>query len=181
MSNFAVGLMCSYHGVKLNGSTNINDFQIANRKWKWRICYTNFKPIQYIYWSAVEFLWNDFTIPIDLVRLVVWLDFLKVSLDSMLKVKFLLSHRKTSNNVCHRLLARFFGSSDVSLDFSNCRNTLNNSQKDDDDEEEKRDVKHYSVNFIIVTVRFSDFITDTTTGPYAFIQMKDETLKEKIK
>lgn len=58
-----------------------------------------------------------------------------------------------------------------------CVCTLNNGQKDDDDEEEERDVEHYSVNFVIVSVGRIYFVTDATTGSHAFIQMKDETLQ----
>jgi len=55
--------------------------------------------------------------------------------------------------------------------------TLNDSQQNDDHEEEERDVEHYTINLVIVTVRFTNFIAYTTAGSYAFVQMENETLK----
>lgn len=56
--------------------------------------------------------------------------------------------------------------------------TLDNSEKNNDDKEEKCNIKHDTINFVIITIWFPDFVTDTTTGSYAFVQMKNETLKE---
>ena len=55
--------------------------------------------------------------------------------------------------------------------------TLNDSQQNDDHEKEERDVEHYTINLVIVTVRFTNFIAYTTAGSYAFVQMENETLK----
>lgn len=58
------------------------------------------------------------------------------------------------------------------------RFTLNNSEKNNDDKKEECNIKHDTINFVIITIWFSNFVTDTTTGSYTFVQMKNETLKE---
>jgi hypothetical protein len=58
-----------------------------------------------------------------------------------------------------------------------CGLTLNDGQQDDDDEEEKRDVEHYSVDFVVVAVGRTDLVSDTTAGPYTFVQMEHEALQ----
>lgn len=52
-------------------------------------------------------------------------------------------------------------------------------QKDDDDEEKERYVEQYPVNLVIVPVRFTDFVSDTTAGSHALVQMEYETLHKK--
>lgn len=47
--------------------------------------------------------------------------------------------------------------------------TLNDGQKYNDDEEEERNVKHYSVDFVVVAVWRFDFVSDTAAGPHAFV------------
>lgn len=54
---------------------------------------------------------------------------------------------------------------------------LNNSQQNDNNEEEESDVKHDTIDLVVVAIRFADFIADTTTGSYTFVQVEYEALK----
>lgn len=53
--------------------------------------------------------------------------------------------------------------------------TLNDGQQNDDDEEEEGDVEDDTVEFIFITIGFSNLITDATTSSDAFVQMEHET------
>lgn len=57
--------------------------------------------------------------------------------------------------------------------------TLDDGKQDNDDEKEEGNIKHDSVNLVIVTIWWFDFITNTTTCSYAFVQMEDEALQQK--
>lgn len=59
--------------------------------------------------------------------------------------------------------------------------TLNDGQQDDNNKEEEGDVKHNAINFVIITIRRFNFITDTSSSSYTFIEMENEALKKKIR
>lgn len=48
--------------------------------------------------------------------------------------------------------------------------TLNDGQENDDDEEEEGDVKEDAVNFVVVTVGWFNFVTNTATGTDTLIR-----------
>uniref|UniRef100_A0A182MG07 C2H2-type domain-containing protein n=1 Tax=Anopheles culicifacies TaxID=139723 RepID=A0A182MG07_9DIPT len=52
--------------------------------------------------------------------------------------------------------------------------TLDDGQQDNDDEEEERDVEQDAVHLVLVTIRITDFVTNTTTRSYALVQMEHE-------
>lgn len=56
--------------------------------------------------------------------------------------------------------------------------TLNDGEQNDDYEEEESDVEHDTVYFIVITIWWLDFVTNTTTCSNAFIKMEYETLKK---
>lgn len=43
-------------------------------------------------------------------------------------------------------------------------NTLNDGQQNNNDEKEEGDIEENAVNFIVVTIRRLNFVTDTTTS-----------------
>ena len=58
--------------------------------------------------------------------------------------------------------------------------TLNNGQQYDNNKEEETDIKENSINFIIVTIRRLNNITNTTAGSDTLVQVENETLKIKV-
>lgn len=61
------------------------------------------------------------------------------------------------------------------------QHTLNDGQKDNDNGQKEREVEYYPVNFVIVAVGWTDFVSDTTTGSHTFVQMEHETLTPEKK
>lgn len=58
------------------------------------------------------------------------------------------------------------------------RLTLNDSQQNDDDKEEEGDVKHDSVDFIVVSIWGFDLVSNTSSGSHSLVQVEHETLQQ---
>lgn len=56
--------------------------------------------------------------------------------------------------------------------------TLNDGKQDDNDEEEESDVKDDTIEFVLVTVRRLDLITNTTASAHTLVQVEHEALPE---
>ena len=55
--------------------------------------------------------------------------------------------------------------------------TLNDGKQNDNNEEEKWEIEKNSENFIGITIRRFNLVTDTTTSSDTFVQVEHEALK----
>lgn len=58
--------------------------------------------------------------------------------------------------------------------------TLNDGQKDNNNEEEESNVENDSIDFVVVSIGISNFVTDTTSSSYALIKMEHETCEHVV-
>ncbi|OAD61165.1 hypothetical protein WN48_00484, partial [Eufriesea mexicana] len=57
----------------------------------------------------------------------------------------------------------------------------NDNNDNDNDEEEEGNVEHDTVDLVVVAIRFTDFVTDSSASSDTFVKMEYETLKHRFR